>query len=70
MKELDVVFDYIDEHFDEHVRRVQKYLRRPSISHTGEGIMEGAKLTMSYLEALGAETAISSQRSLRQSARP
>lgn len=55
MKKLDTVFDYIDIHFDEHLKRVQEYLSQPSISHTGEGIMEGAELTMSYLEELGAE---------------
>ena len=40
--ELKKVYSYIDDHFDEHVERLQKWIRQPSISNSGEGIPESA----------------------------
>ena len=39
-EELKKVFAYIDEHIDEHVENLQKWIRQPSISNSGEGIPE------------------------------
>ena len=41
-EELKKVYQNIDDHFDEHVERLQKWIRQPSISNSGEGIQESA----------------------------
>src|SRR5450432_4724678 len=41
-EELKKVYANIDEHFDEHVERLQKWIRQPRISNSGEGIQETA----------------------------
>ena len=33
-------FAYIDDHIDEHVENLQKWIQQPSISNSGEGIAE------------------------------
>ena len=40
-EDLKKVFKYIDEHIDDHVVNLQKWIRQPSISNSGEGIPEG-----------------------------
>jgi len=61
LSDVEKIHRYIDEHFDEHVRRVQEYLRQPSISQTGEGMKETAEMTRDYLrDLLGAESTIDS----------
>lgn len=47
------VYDYIDEHFDEHVAKVQELIRQPSISSENRGIRECAQLIRKYFEKLG-----------------
>jgi acetylornithine deacetylase/succinyl-diaminopimelate desuccinylase-like protein len=47
------VFAFLDEHFAEHVREVQAFLRSPSISYTGEGIVETANRLVAMIQALG-----------------
>ena len=42
--DLKQVFDHIDAHIDEHVENLQKWIRQPSISNSGEGIQESAEL--------------------------
>src|SRR2546426_2776927 len=42
--ELKKVYTYIDEHIDEHVQNLQKWIRQPSISNSGEGIPESAEV--------------------------
>ncbi len=48
-----IVYDYIDQHFDEHVANVQELIRQPSISSEGRGIRECAQLIRGYFEKLG-----------------
>ena len=42
--------------FDEHLTRVQRWVRQPSISATGEGMAEMAALVRSEIEAVGGST--------------
>jgi acetylornithine deacetylase/succinyl-diaminopimelate desuccinylase-like protein len=53
--ELKKVFAYIDEHIDEHVENLQKWVRQPSISNSGEGIPESAEMVKGFFEQLGCQ---------------
>jgi acetylornithine deacetylase/succinyl-diaminopimelate desuccinylase-like protein len=53
--ELKKVYANIDEHFDEHVERLQKWIRQPSISNSGEGIQESAEMVKSFYDELGCQ---------------
>src|SRR5271163_1402632 len=53
--ELKKVYAYIDEHFDEHVARLQKWIRQPSISNSGEGIQESAEMVKGFFDELGCQ---------------
>jgi acetylornithine deacetylase/succinyl-diaminopimelate desuccinylase-like protein len=55
--ELKKVYSYIDEHVDEHVENLQKWIRQPSISNSGEGIPETAEMVKGFYEQLGCQTA-------------
>src|SRR6476620_1426518 len=55
--ELKKVYGYIDEHIDEHVENLQKWVRQPSISNSGEGIPESAEMVKGFFEQLGCQTA-------------
>ncbi len=55
--ELKKVYSYIDEHIDEHVENLQKWIRQPSISNSGEGIPESAEMVKGFFEQLGCQTA-------------
>lgn len=50
---LDLVKARIDGDFDEHLERVRRFVRQPSISGTGEGIPEMAEMVASEIRALG-----------------
>jgi len=54
---LERVYQYIDGYVDEHVRKLQEFLRQPSISQTGEGVTEYAELLKKYLLYLGCQSA-------------
>src|SRR5256885_2800376 len=56
-EDLKKVFAYIDEHLDEHVVNLQKWIRQPSISNSGEGIPESAEMVKGFFEKLGCQTA-------------
>ncbi len=56
-EELKKVYSYIDEHVDEHVENLQKWIRQPSISNSGEGIPETAEMVKGFYEQLGCQTA-------------
>ena len=47
------VHQRIDDHFEEHLERVQEYVRQPSISADGTGIKETAEMTKGFIEELG-----------------
>jgi len=53
--ELKKVYAYIDDHFDEHVERLQKWIRQPSISNSGEGIPETAEMVKGFFDELGCQ---------------
>jgi acetylornithine deacetylase/succinyl-diaminopimelate desuccinylase-like protein len=53
--ELKKVFSYIDEHIDDHVENLQKWVRQPSISNSGEGIPESAEMVKGFFEQLGCQ---------------
>jgi acetylornithine deacetylase/succinyl-diaminopimelate desuccinylase-like protein len=55
--ELKKVYGYIDEHIDDHVENLQKWVRQPSISNSGEGIPESAEMVKGFFEQLGCQTA-------------
>src|SRR5262249_48705850 len=53
--ELQKVLQYIDEHLDDHVVNLQKWIRQPSISNSGEGIPESAEMVKGFFEQLGCQ---------------
>src|SRR5262245_30518943 len=53
--ELKKVYTYIDDHVDEHVENLQKWIRQPSISNTGEGIQESAEMVKGFFDQLGCQ---------------
>ena len=54
--EVTKTFDYIDQHIDEHVENLQKWIQQPSISNSGEGIPESAEMVKSFFDKLGCQT--------------
>jgi acetylornithine deacetylase/succinyl-diaminopimelate desuccinylase-like protein len=54
-EDLKKVFAYIDDHVDEHVQNLQKWIRQPSISNSGEGIPESAEMVKGFFEQLGCQ---------------
>jgi acetylornithine deacetylase/succinyl-diaminopimelate desuccinylase-like protein len=54
-EDLKKVFSYIDEHIDEHVVNLQKWIQQPSISNTGEGIQESAEMVKGFFDQLGCQ---------------
>ncbi len=53
--ELQQVFAHIDEHIDTHVENLQKWIRQPSISNSGEGIRESAEMVKGFFDELGCQ---------------
>jgi acetylornithine deacetylase/succinyl-diaminopimelate desuccinylase-like protein len=53
--EVQKVFAYIDEHIDEHVENLQKWIKQPSISNSGEGIPESAEMVKGFFDELGCQ---------------
>lgn len=53
--ELQKVYAYIDEHIDEHVVNLQKWIQQPSISNSGEGIPESAEMVKGFFDELGCQ---------------
>ena len=54
-EDLKKVYSYIDEHIDDHVENLQKWIRQPSISNTGEGIPESAEMVKGFFDKLGCQ---------------
>jgi acetylornithine deacetylase/succinyl-diaminopimelate desuccinylase-like protein len=54
-EDLKKVFTYIDEHIDDHVVNLQKWIRQPSISNSGEGIPESAEMVKGFFDQLGCQ---------------
>jgi acetylornithine deacetylase/succinyl-diaminopimelate desuccinylase-like protein len=53
--ELKKVYSYIDEHIDDHVVNLQKWIQQPSISNTGEGMQESAEMVKGFFDQLGCQ---------------
>ncbi|WP_162538880.1 M20/M25/M40 family metallo-hydrolase [Granulicella sp. WH15] len=53
--EMQKVFQYIDDHIDEHVENLQKWVQQPSVSISGEGIPESAEMVKGFFEKLGCQ---------------
>jgi acetylornithine deacetylase/succinyl-diaminopimelate desuccinylase-like protein len=54
-EDLRKVYAYIDEHIDEHVENLQKWIQQPSISNTGEGMQESAEMVKGFFDQLGCQ---------------
>jgi acetylornithine deacetylase/succinyl-diaminopimelate desuccinylase-like protein len=54
---LKKVYKQIDQNIEEHIVKLQEFIRQPSISQTGEGVRECAELLKSYFEELGCQKA-------------
>src|SRR4051812_38071973 len=55
--DLQKVFTYIDSNIDDHAENIQKWIRQPSISNSGEGIPESAEMVKGFFEQLGCQFA-------------
>ncbi len=53
--DLQKVYRYIDDHIDEHVVNLQRWIRQPSISNSGEGILESAEMVKGFFDQLGCQ---------------
>src|ERR1700678_2295391 len=53
--DLQKTFAYIDSHIDDHVEDLQKWIRQPSISNSGEGIPETAEMVKGFFDELGCQ---------------
>jgi acetylornithine deacetylase/succinyl-diaminopimelate desuccinylase-like protein len=53
--ELKKIYTYIDDHIDDHVENLQRWIRQPSISNSGEGIPESAEMVKGFFEQLGCQ---------------
>lgn len=51
------VYNYIDEHYEQHLSKLQELVRQPSISGENRGIRECAELVKRYYEELGCSEA-------------
>lgn len=54
----DAIYAYIDDHFDEHLENIRRWLRQRSVSAQNDGITEMAELLRGDLEALGFSEAV------------
>ncbi|MDH5788322.1 MAG: M20/M25/M40 family metallo-hydrolase, partial [Candidatus Bathyarchaeota archaeon] len=57
MVDFQKVSKYIDAHLNEHVKKMQEFLRQPSVSAENYGVRECAQLLKSYLLNLGCKDA-------------
>ena len=53
--DLQKVYAYIDQHLDEHVANLQKWIQQPSVSNSGEGIPESAEMVKGFFDKLGCQ---------------
>ena len=52
------VFAYIDQHFSDHLQKVQELVRQPSISPQNKGVRECAQYVLQQLRDLGCEASL------------
>src|SRR5262245_30298772 len=53
--DLQKVYAHIDENIDADVEHLQKWIRQPSISNSGEGIPESAEMVKGFFDELGCQ---------------
>jgi len=51
------VFNFVDRHYEEHLKKLQEFVRQPSISAENRGIRECAQLVKKYFADLGCKDA-------------
>ena len=56
-RQLERIFKYIDLHVDEHVAKVQEFLRQPSVSAENYGVRQCAELLRDYFKEAGCQEA-------------
>src|SRR5437773_12324490 len=54
-EDLKKVFAYIDEHIDDHVENLQKWIRQPRIANSGDGIPQSAETVEVVFGQLGCQ---------------
>ena len=54
----DKVFAYIDQHFQEHLEKIQRLVRQPSVSPENKGVRECAELVLKEFRDLGSKAAL------------
>jgi acetylornithine deacetylase/succinyl-diaminopimelate desuccinylase-like protein len=57
LRNLKIIYDYIDQHFDEHVENVRRLVRQPSISFTNEGVEKCADILVQMIKDIGGQRA-------------
>ena len=57
MVDLNQIYAHIDAHFDDHVEDMRRFLRKPGISLTGEGMHESIEMLLDHFRDLGASDA-------------
>jgi len=50
---LEKLYRHVDDQFEEHLRKIRDYLRQPSISADGTGMVETAEITKGFIEEVG-----------------
>ena len=53
MNQLEKVYKHVDDNLDDHIEKMRKLLMQPSISQTGEGVIECAEMLKDWLGGLG-----------------
>jgi len=56
--EVKRIFKYLEDNKNRHIGIIQDFLRQPSVSSSGQGILECADLVKSYFDELGATEAV------------
>lgn len=57
MVDLNQIYAHIDAHFDAHIEDMRRFLRKPGISLTGEGMRESTEMLLYLFRDLGASEA-------------
>jgi len=54
MVDLNQIYAHIDTHFNDHIEEIKRFLRKPGISLTGEGMHESTEMLLDLFRSLGA----------------
>ena len=50
---LEKLYQHVDKQFEAHLKKIRVYLKQPSISADGTGMMETAEITKGFIEEIG-----------------